>query len=183
MSYPPVEMEFHPQANQVEYVFTPSTLDKDQRTASQALAERVAHEFNHVGLLAVELFLDNNDKLLINEVAPRPHNSGHLTIEAAVTSQFEQHLRTILALPFGDCDFSQNAIMINLVGEEGFNGPVVYDGMDELLEISGLHVHLYGKAETRPMRKMGHLTLIGADLETLRKTAKRIKQQVVVRTD
>ncbi|MEC7617575.1 MAG: 5-(carboxyamino)imidazole ribonucleotide synthase, partial [Bacteroidota bacterium] len=99
------------------------------------------------------------------------------------TSQFEQHLRTILDLPFGACDFSQNAIMINLVGEKGFNGPVVYDGMDELLEISGLHLHLYGKAETRPMRKMGHLTLIGADLETLRKTAKRIKQQVVVRTD
>jgi len=183
VSYPPVEMEFHPQANQVEYVFTPSTLDKDQRTASQALAERVAHELNHVGLLAVELFLDNDDTLLINEVAPRPHNSGHLTIEAAVTSQFEQHLRTILALPFGACDFSQNAIMINLVGEKGFNGPVVYDGMDELLEISGLHVHLYGKAETRPMRKMGHLTLTGADLEALRKTAKRIKQQVVVRTD
>ena len=127
--------------------------------------------------------MDDDDTLLINEVAPRPHNSGHLTIEAAFTSQFEQHLRTILALPFGACDFSQNAIMINLVGEKGFNGPVVYDGMDELLEISGLHLHLYGKAETRPKRKMGHLTLIGADLETLRKTAKRIKQQVVVRTD
>ena len=183
VSYQPVEMEFHKQANQVEYVFIPSTLDKKQRTSSQALAERVAHELNHIGLLAVELFLNDDDTLLINEVAPRPHNSGHLTIEAATTSQFEQHLRTILDLPFGACDFSQSAIMINLVGEKGFNGPVVYDGMNELLEISGLHLHLYGKAETRPMRKMGHLTLIGADLETLRKTAKRIKQQVVVRTD
>ena len=157
VSYQPVEMEFHKQANQVEYVFIPSTLDKKQRTSSQALAERVAHELNHTGLLAVELFLNDDDTLLINEVAPRPHNSGHLTIEAATTSQFEQQLRTILDLPFGACDFSQNAILINLVGDYGFYGPVVY-GMDELLEISGLHVHLCGKAETRPMRKMGHLT-------------------------
>ena len=102
--------------------------------------------------MAVELFLDDDDTLLINEL-PSPTQQWPLTIEAAVTSQFEQHLRTILALPFGTCDFSQNAIMINLVGEKGFNGPVVYDGMDELLEISGLHVHLYGKAETRPTRK------------------------------
>ena len=182
VSYPPVEMEFHPQANQVEYVFTPSTLQHEVSAESQQLAERVAHELNHVGLLAVELFLDAKGKLLVNEVAPRPHNSGHLTIEAAVTSQFEQHLRTILGLPFGSCDFFQNAIMINLVGENGYNGPVVYEGMNDLLETPGLHIHLYGKAETRPMRKMGHLTLTGSDLVSLRKTAKRIKQQVVVRT-
>ena len=183
VSYSPVEMEFHPQANQVEFVFTPSTLNKKQMADSQKLAEQVAHRLEHVGLLAVELFLNDEGKLLINEVAPRPHNSGHLTIEAASTSQFEQHLRTILGFPFGDCQFFHNAVMVNLVGAKGFQGTVVYEGMDELLDTSGLHVHLYGKAETRPMRKMGHITLVGSDIDLLRQTAKQIKQNVTVRSD
>ena len=183
VSYRPVEMEFHPQANQVEFVFTPSTLNKMQIADSQKLAEQVAHGLEHVGLLAVELFLNDEGKLLINEVAPRPHNSGHLTIEAATTSQFEQHLRTILGLPFGDCQFFHNAVMVNLVGSKGFQGTVVYEGMDELLDTSGLHVHLYGKAETRPMRKMGHITLVGSDIDLLRQTAKQIKQKITVRSD
>jgi 5-(carboxyamino)imidazole ribonucleotide synthase len=183
VSYRPVEMEFHPQANQVEFVFTPSTLNEKQLADSQKLAEQVAHGLEHVGLLAVELFLNDEGALLVNEVAPRPHNSGHLTIEAATTSQFEQHLRTILGLPFGDCQFFRDAIMINLVGAKDFQGTVVYEGMDDLLDISGLHVHLYGKAETRPMRKMGHITLVGSDIDLLRQTAKQIKQQVTVRSD
>lgn len=183
VSYRPLEMEFHPQANQVEFVFTPSTLNKRQLADSQKLAEQVAHGLEHVGLLAVELFLNDEGKLLINEVAPRPHNSGHLTIEAATTSQFEQHLRTILGLPFGDCQFFHNAIMVNLVGAKGFQGTVVYEGMDDLLDTSGLHVHLYGKAETRPMRKMGHITLVGSDIDLLRQTAKQVKEQVTVRSD
>ena len=183
VSYRPVEMEFHPQANQVEFVFTPSTLNKKQIADSQKFAEQVAHGLEHVGLLAVELFLNDEGKLLINEVAPRPHNSGHLTIEAATTSQFEQHLRTILGLPFGDCQFFHNAVMVNLVGTIGFQGTVVYEGMDELLDTSGLHVHLYGKAETRPMRKMGHITLVGSDIDLLRQTAKQIKQKITVRSD
>jgi 5-(carboxyamino)imidazole ribonucleotide synthase len=183
VSYRPVEMEFHPKANQVEFVFTPSTLNEKQLADSQKLAEQVAHGLDHVGLLAVELFLNEEDTLLINEVAPRPHNSGHLTIEAAITSQFEQHLRTILGLPFGDCRFFHDAIMVNLVGAKGFQGPVVYEGMDELLDISGLHVHLYGKAETRPMRKMGHITLVGSDIDSLRQEAKRVKQHVQVQSD
>ena len=183
VSYRPVEMEFHPQANQVEFVFTPSTLNEKQLADSQKLAEQVAHGLEHVGLLAVELFLNDEGTLLINEVAPRPHNSGHLTIEAAMTSQFEQHLRTILGLPFGDCQFFRDAIMINLVGAKDFQGTVVYEGMDDLLDISGLHVHLYGKAETRPMRKMGHITLVGYDIDLLRQTAKQVKQQIRVRSD
>ena len=183
VSYRPVEMEFHSQANQVEFVFTPSTLNEKQLADSQKLAEQVAHGLEHVGLLAVELFLNNEGTLLINEVAPRPHNSGHLTIEAATTSQFEQHLRTILGLPFGDCQFFYNAIMVNLVGAKGFQGPVLYEGMDDLFNFSGLHVHLYGKAETRPMRKMGHITLVGSDTDLLRQTAKQVKQQVTVRSD
>jgi 5-(carboxyamino)imidazole ribonucleotide synthase len=182
VSYRPVEMEVHPKANQVEFVFTPSTLNGKQLADSQKLAEQVAHGLEHIGLLAVELFLSEEGVLLINEVAPRPHNSGHLTIEAAITSQFEQHLRTILGLPFGDCSFLHDSIMINLVGAKGFQGPVEYEGMDDLLNISGLHVHLYGKAETRPMRKMGHITLVGAGVDALRKTAKNIKQQVTVRS-
>jgi 5-(carboxyamino)imidazole ribonucleotide synthase len=182
VSYRPVEMEFHPKANQVEFVFTPSTLNGKQLADSQKLAEQVAHGLEHIGLLAVELFLSEEGVLLINEVAPRPHNSGHLTIEAAITSQFEQHLRTILGLPFGDCIFLHDSIMINLVGAKCFQGPVEYEGMDDLLNISGLHVHLYGKAETRPMRKMGHITLVGAGVDALRKTAKNIKQQVTVRS-
>ena len=183
VSYRPVEMEFHPQANQVEFVFTPSTLNEKQLADSQKLAEQVAHGLEHVGLLAVELFLSDEGALLVNEVAPRPHNSGHLTIEAATTSQFEQHLRTILGLPFGDCQFFHNAIMVNLVGAKDFQGPVLYEGMDDLLNVSGLHVHLYGKAETRPMRKMGHITLVGSDIDLLRQTAKQVKQQVTVRSD
>jgi 5-(carboxyamino)imidazole ribonucleotide synthase len=183
VSYRPVEMEFHPEANQVEFVFTPSTLNEKQLADSQKLAEQVAHGLEHVGLLAVELFLNDEGTLLINEVAPRPHNSGHLTIEAAMTSQFEQHLRTILGLPFGDCQFFHDAIMINLVGAKDFQGPVLYEGMDDLLNISGLHVHLYGKAETRPMRKMGHITLVGSEIEILRQTAKQLKQRVTVRSD
>ena len=183
VSYSPVEMEFHPQANQVEFVFTPSTLNEKQLVDSQKLAEQVAHGLDHVGLLAVELFVNDEGALLVNEVAPRPHNSGHLTIEAATTSQFEQHLRTILGLPFGDCQFFHNAIMVNLVGAKDFQGPVLYEGMDDLLNVSGLHVHLYGKAETRPMRKMGHITLVGSDIDLLRQTAKQVKQQVTVRSD
>ena len=183
VSYRPVEMEFHPQANQVEFVFTPSTLNEKQLADSLKLAEQVAHRLEHVGLLAVELFLNDEGTLLINEVAPRPHNSGHLTIEAAMTSQFEQHLRTILGLPFGDCQFFRDAIMINLVGAEGFQGTVVYEGMYDLLDTTGLHVHLYGKAETSPMRKMGHITLVGYDIDLLRQTAKQVKQQITVRSD
>ena len=183
VSYRPVEMEFHPEANQVEFVFTPSTLNEKLLADSQKLAEQVAHGLEHVGLLAVELFLDDQGKLLINEVAPRPHNSGHLTIEAAMTSQFEQHLRTILGLPFGDCHFFHDAVLINLVGAKDFKGTVVYEGMDDFLNIPGLHVHLYGKSETRPMRKMGHITLVGNDIEILRQTAKHIKQQIIVRSE
>jgi 5-(carboxyamino)imidazole ribonucleotide synthase len=183
VSYRPVEMEFHPEANQVEFVFTPSTLNEKLLADSQKLAEQVAHGLEHVGLLAVELFFDDKGMLLINEVAPRPHNSGHLTIEAAMTSQFEQHLRTILGLPFGDCHFFHDAVMINLVGAKDFKGTVVYEGMDDFLNIPGLHVHLYGKSETRPMRKMGHITLVGNDIEILRQTAKHIKQQIIVRSE
>ena len=183
VSYRPVEMEFHPQANQVEFVFTPSTLNEKQLADSQKLAEQVAHGLEHVGLLAVELFLSDGGGLLVNEVAPRPHNSGHLTIEAATTSQFEPHLRTILGLPFGDCQFFHNAIMVNLAGAKDFQGPVLYEGMDDLLNVSGLHVHLYGNAETRPMRKMRHITLVGSDIDLLRQTAKQVKQQVTVRSD
>jgi 5-(carboxyamino)imidazole ribonucleotide synthase len=182
VSYPPVEMEFNSNANQVEFVCYPSTLTPQQANACKTLAEQLTNAIDHVGLLAVELFLDSDGNILINEVAPRPHNSGHLSIEAAVTSQFEQHLRTILGLPFGNCDFLQHAIMINVVGDPGHHGPVQYKGIDEILSISQTQLHLYGKAETRPMRKMGHITLTGTNIDELRQKAAQVKTKLKVHT-
>ncbi|MCH1385576.1 MAG: ATP-grasp domain-containing protein, partial [Flavobacteriaceae bacterium] len=169
-------------ANQVEFVCYPSTLTPQQANACKTLAEQLTNAIDHVGLLAVELFLDSDGNILINEVAPRPHNSGHLSIEAAVTSQFEQHLRTILGLPFGNCDFLQHAIMINVVGDPGHHGSVQYKGIDEILAISQTQLHLYGKAETRPMRKMGHITLTGTNIDELRQKAAQVKTKLKVHT-
>ena len=180
--YEAVEMEFNPKANQVEYVFYPTTLSDNQQIDCENLAMRVTEALNHVGLLAVELFLDKQGTILVNEVAPRPHNSGHLTIEGAITSQFEQLLRAILNLPLGDTSFRHPSIMINLVGEAGHTGPVVYEGMEKLLSIPNAQPHLYGKKETRPMRKMGHITITGDNLENLRKQAVTLKKQIRVKT-
>ncbi|MGB0199414.1 MAG: 5-(carboxyamino)imidazole ribonucleotide synthase [Flavobacteriaceae bacterium] len=180
--YEVVEMEFNPHANQVEYVFFPSTLSKNQQQECQTLAMKVTQALNHVGLLAVELFLDRKGEILVNEVAPRPHNSGHLSIEGAITSQFEQHLRAILDLPLGKTTFLSPTIMINLVGDEGHSGPVVYENLEELLSIPNVQPHLYGKKETRPMRKMGHITMTGNDLEVLRQQATSLKQKIRVKT-
>ncbi len=180
--YEVVEMEFNSKANQVEYVFYPSTLSDAQQQHCQKLAMEVTEALNHVGLLAVELFLDKEGAILVNEVAPRPHNSGHLSIEGAITSQFEQHLRAILDLPLGDTAFLSPTIMINLVGDIGHSGPVVYENLEELLSMPQAQPHLYGKKETRPMRKMGHITITGENLETLRHQATTLKQRIRVKT-
>ena len=126
------------------------------------------------------MFLTKNGDLLINEVAPRVHNSGHLSIEGNICSQFEQHLRAILNLPLGDCQTIQPAVMVNLVGEEGYTGPVKYQGIEELMAMSGVYIHLYGKAETRPFRKMGHVTIIAPNLEEARSKAKIVKETIKV---
>ena len=169
--FPTVEMEFHPTANLVEFLICPAAIDGDTNMRAAELARRVALEMEIVGLLAVELFLNKDGELWVNEVAPRPHNSGHHTIEACMTSQYEQHLRAILDLPLGPTDLLRPAAMVNLLGAEGFSGPAVYDGWEKLLAIPEVYPHLYGKAETRPFRKMGHITALGDTVEQARTRA------------
>ncbi len=178
--YPVVEMEFHPEANQVEYVICPARIDQNVAEKAIALALKTAETFNHVGLLAVEMFQTEDDELLINEVAPRTHNSGHQSIEGSYTSQFEQHLRAVLDLPLGSGKSKCPSVMVNLVGAEGFKGPVIYDGLDEILAIEGVTPHIYGKKEMKPFRKMGHVTVIADDIESARKKAEIVKNKIKV---
>lgn len=166
VTYDPVEMSFHPEANLVEFLAAPARISPELAREARALAEKTIQAFDLCGLLAVELFVDQQGQLLINEVAPRPHNSGHHSIEACVCSQYQQHLRAILDLPLGDSSLRQPGVMTNLLGEPGVSGPVRYEGVDDVLSTPGAYLHLYGKTETRPFRKMGHLTVCHADLET-----------------
>ena len=181
-TYPVVEMEFHPEANQVEYVICPARIDQKIALKAQEVALQVANSFNHVGLLAVELFQTQNDEIIVNEVAPRTHNSGHHTIEASYTSQFEQHLRAVLNLPLGKTESKVAGIMVNLVGEEGFSGDVVYENIENIMQIDGVTPHIYGKKQTRPFRKMGHVTIVNTDLNKARKTAETVKKTIRVIT-
>ncbi len=179
-TYPVVEMEFHPEANQVEYVICPARIDAKIAQKAQEVALKVSEAFNHVGLLAVEMFQTQNDEIVINEVAPRPHNSGHHTIEASYTSQFENHLRAILNLPLGNTDSKVAGIMVNLVGEEGFSGQVVYENIEKIMAIEGVTPHIYGKKETRPFRKMGHVTIVNENMAEARKIAEEVKKSIRV---
>lgn len=179
-SYPVVEMEFHPEANQVEYVLCPARIDDTVALKAIEIALKVSETFNHVGLLAVEMFQTQNDEILVNEVAPRPHNSGHHTIEASYTSQFENHLRAILDLPLGNTNSKAAGIMVNLVGEAGFSGQVVYENIEKIMTIDGVTPHIYGKRETRPFRKMGHVTIVNENMEEARKVAEEVKNSIRV---
>ncbi|PWI30968.1 5-(carboxyamino)imidazole ribonucleotide synthase [Flavobacteriaceae bacterium LYZ1037] len=178
--YPVVEMEFHPEANQVEYVICPARIDHKVAEKAKETALKVSQAFNHVGLLAVEMFQTENDDILVNEVAPRPHNSGHHTIESSYTSQFEQHLRAILNLPLGKTDSQVGGIMVNLVGAEGYTGPVVYQNIDDIMKMPGVTPHIYGKKQTRPFRKMGHVTIVNKDLNEARNIAEKVKNTIKV---
>lgn len=178
--YPVVEMEFHPVANQVEYVICPARIDKMLAKKAQEVAERTSHALEHVGLLAVELFVTKNGKILINEVAPRPHNSGHYSIEGSYTNQFEQHLRAILNLPLGATENIIPAIMVNLSGAEGYTGPVLYENIEKILAIPGVTPHIYGKKETRPFRKMGHITIVNKDISQAREIAETVNKTIRV---
>jgi 5-(carboxyamino)imidazole ribonucleotide synthase len=179
-TYPVVEMEFHPEANQVEYVICPARIDEKVAQKATEIALKVSEAFNHVGLLAVEMFQTEDDEILVNEVAPRPHNSGHYSIEASYTSQFENHLRAILNLPLGNTDSKVAGIMVNLVGEEGFSGQVVYENIEKIMAIDGVTPHIYGKRETRPFRKMGHVTIVNEDMTEARKIAEEVKNSIRV---
>jgi 5-(carboxyamino)imidazole ribonucleotide synthase len=179
-AFPMVEMEFNPDVNLVEFLIAPSTLPFEIHEEAERIAKRVAECLNIVGLLAVEMFLDKHGKILVNELAPRPHNSGHQSIEGNVVSQFEQHLRAIFNQPLGDTACLNNAIMINVLGEPGYEGPAVYQGIEKVLECAGVYIHLYGKALTKPFRKMGHVTIVDADREKAIEKARFVQKTLKV---
>ncbi len=180
VTYPVVEMEFHPEANQVEYVICPARIDEKVAVKAREIALKVSNSIKHVGLLAVEMFQTKEDEILVNEVAPRPHNSGHYSIEASYTNQFEQHIRAILDLPLGNTNSKVAGIMVNLVGAEGHTGDVVYENMEAILKLEGVTPHIYGKKQTRPFRKMGHVTIVNEDIEEARKIAQQVKETIKV---
>ncbi len=170
-----VECEFNSEANLVEFQFSPAAISKGIEAKAQEIAKHVISTLDMVGLLAVELFLTESGELLVNEIAPRPHNSGHHTIECCYTSQFAQHLRAILNLPLGDTRLIMPGAMLNIVGEKGFEGPAVYQGLQDVLAMSGVYVHLYGKSTTKPFRKMGHVTVLGKSMEEIKAKAALVK--------
>jgi len=179
-TYPVVEMEFHPQANQVEYVICPARISSEVAAKARAVATQVSEAFEHVGLLAVELFQTEDDDILVNEVAPRPHNSGHYSIEGSYTNQFEQQVRALLDLPLGSTESKVGAVMVNLTGAEGYTGNVVYENIEKILAMEGVTPHIYGKKETRPFRKMGHVTIVNEDINEARKIAEAVKKTIKV---
>lgn len=179
-NFPVVEMDFHPTANLVEFLFCPSALPADVQKEAANLAQLLAAKLGIVGLLAVELFYSKDGQLIINEVAPRPHNSGHQTIEGNVTSQYEQHIRAIAGLPLGDTQLTGASVMVNLLGAEGSSGPATYHNIAECLAIDGAHYHIYGKAESKPYRKMGHATVVASTLTEAKQKAKMIKEKLII---
>lgn len=180
--YPTVESEFSAEANLVEFLFSPAEVDENTEKMASELAIEVANKLDFVGILAVEMFLTNDGSLLVNEVAPRPHNSGHQTIEGNETSQFEQHMRSILNWPLGSTKITQPAVMINLLGEKGFEGSAVYEGLQDAIALPGVHIHLYGKELTKPFRKMGHVTVTAPHMETAKEMAKSVKSLLKVKS-
>jgi 5-(carboxyamino)imidazole ribonucleotide synthase len=174
-------MEFHPEANLVEFLICPARISPFIAAQAEALAEQVIRAFGVCGLLAVELFLTLDNQLIINEVAPRPHNSGHHTIDSAYISQYQQHLLAINNLSMGDTSQKQPAVMLNLLGEVGFTGVVKYEGIEECLALGGVNVHLYGKKTTSPFRKMGHVTVVAETMEIALKKAAFVKQKLKVK--
>ncbi|UKJ06257.1 5-(carboxyamino)imidazole ribonucleotide synthase [Solitalea lacus] len=171
-----VEMEFDAKANLVELLFTPARISENIEKRAKEIAVDVVDKLKIVGLLAVEMFVTKDGKVLVNELAPRPHNSGHHTIEACITSQYEQHLRAILNLPLGSTELRQPAVMVNLLGEDDFVGEAKYIGINEITKLDGVYLHLYGKKITKPFRKMGHITIIDNDLENAFSKAKIVKE-------
>lgn len=179
-AYPPVEMTFNPSANLVENLLCPAQIENTISMKATELAVSVIKAFELIGILAVEMFLDKNNRIYVNEVAPRPHNSGHQTIESSYTSQYFQHLRAILGLPLGSTQLISPSIMLNLLGEPNHTGVPLILGFQECIKIEGVNIHLYGKKETRPFRKMGHVTIIDQDIESAKKKADFIKQNLKI---
>ena len=181
-TFPLVEMDFHPTANLVEFLVSPANVSEFISMKAENIAVKIAEELELVGLLAVEMFLTKSGDILVNEMAPRPHNSGHQTIEGNISSQFEQHLRAIFNQPLGDTNAKYHSVMINVLGEEGYSGDAVYVGMEEVLTLPGVYVHLYGKKITKPFRKMGHVTVIDENRDEAIKKARKVKEVLRVIT-
>ncbi len=180
-TFPAVGMEFHPEANLVELLYAPANINAEIAAKAEKIALQVVESLKLVGILAIEMFVNENDEVLVNEIAPRPHNSGHHTIEANMVSQYEQHLRAILNLPLGDTTLRCPAVMVNLLGEEGFEGKALYEGMQQVLAIPGVNIHLYGKKNTKPFRKMGHVTVIDNSLKAAKEKATIVKETLKVK--
>lgn len=170
-AYPAVELVFNPEANLVEFLFSPANISDEIEKKARQIALEVISKMELVGILAVEMFLTKSGEILVNEIAPRPHNSGHQTIEASFTSQYEQHLRAILGLPLGSTEIILPSVMINLLGEKNHDGTVHYKGLEDALKIEGVYPHIYGKTKTKPFRKMGHATVLNQSLEKAKKIA------------
>ncbi len=175
-----VEMTFNPEANLVEFLLCPARIAPEIEAKAEHMAEQLIREFDICGLLAIEYFLTPSGELLVNEVAPRPHNSGHHTIDSCYTSQFEQHLRAVLDLPLGSTKIKSPAVMVNLLGKAGFTGPAIYKGLNNCLSIEGVNLHLYGKAITKPFRKMGHATILDDDLDHAIQKAKKVQNELEI---
>lgn len=179
--FPVVELEFNPIANMVEFLFAPANIAQEIEHQAQEIAAKIISKLDMVGLLAVEFFLSKSGELLVNEIAPRPHNSGHQSIEGNYSSQFDQHIRAILNLPLGNTAMIMPSVMINLLGEEGFEGDAIYEGVDEIMALDGVNVHLYGKTKTKSFRKMGHVTVVAESLETAKNIAKKVKETIKIK--
>lgn len=179
-TFPTVELEFNPIANLVEFLFSPADVSDDVEKTSQEIAKTIAEKLEIVGLLAVELFLDKEGNVLVNEIAPRPHNSGHQSIEGNYTSQFMQHVRAILGISLGNTEIVKPSVMVNVLGEDGFTGEAKYEGLADILALKGVNVHLYGKRFTKPFRKMGHVTVIDETLDEAKKTALSVREKLKV---
>lgn len=181
-TFPAVECAFHPTANLVEFLFSPATINSAIEQRAQEIAVDVIEALGMVGILAVEMFVTKDGQVLVNEIAPRPHNSGHHTIEANFTSQFEQHLRAVLDMPLGNTESRSPAAMVNLLGEEGYTGDAFVEGLDEAIAQKGVYVHLYGKKTTKPFRKMGHVTILDESVDILKSRALSIKDLIKIKT-
>jgi 5-(carboxyamino)imidazole ribonucleotide synthase len=180
VTFPVTELVFHPTAHLVEFLFSPADVSYEVGKEAKQIAVSIIEKLGMVGLLAVEMFVTKDGKILVNEIAPRTHNSGHQTIEANFTSQFQQHLRAILNLPLGSTSIKMPAAMVNLLGEKGYTGLARYQGIENVMQTEGVYVHLYGKEITKPFRKMGHVTILDHDIEKLKLKAKFVKDNLKV---